>query len=76
MKLYIVKGISIDKKNSSTTSKKIDSFIGYFTNLKEVYNRFDNKTIQSYSTIANRINVSNHYSSFNSKFLIEEKMTK
>lgn len=74
MKLYIVKGIEIERKNSNSTSKKIDSFIGFYTNLKEVYSQFESKTVKSYSSIANKINETNYYITYDSKFLINEKM--
>jgi len=76
MKLYIVKGIEIDGKKSNNTSKRLESFIGYYTNLKEVYSQFERKTVKSYSSIANKINETNYYITFDSKFLIEEKMMK
>jgi hypothetical protein len=76
MKLYVVKGFFIDKKQSSITDKKVDSFIAYFTNLKEVYKQFDDKTVHSYSTVANRIKEEGYYSTIKSKFLIDEKMVK
>jgi len=74
MKLYIVKGILIDEKLSSTTSKRITSFIGYYTNLKEVYSQFDRKSIKSYSTVANNIKESNQCYIRNSKFSIDKKL--
>jgi hypothetical protein len=74
MKLYIVKGIEIDRENSISTIKKINSFIGYYSNLKEVYSQFERKTVKSYSSIANKINGTNHYITYDSKFLIDEKM--
>jgi hypothetical protein len=76
MKLYIVKGIEIDRKKSSSTLKKVNSFIGFYTNLKEVYSQFDRKTIMSYSSVANRINETNYYITYDSNFLIDEKMMK
>ena len=76
MKLYIVKGIEIERKKSNSTSKKINSFIGFYTNLKEVYSQFERKTVKSYSSIANKINETNYYITYDSKFLIDEKMMK
>ncbi|MBD3892156.1 hypothetical protein [Olleya marilimosa] len=76
MKLYIVKGIEIDRKKSVSTSKRINSFIGYYSNLKEVYSQFERKTVKSYSSIANKINETNHYITYDSKFSIDEKMMK
>lgn len=76
MKLYIVKGIEIDRANSSSTSKKINSFIGFYTNLKEIYDQFERKTVKSYSTIANKINEDNQYITYDSSFLIDGKMMK
>lgn len=76
MKLYIVKGITIDEKASSITSKRINSFIGYYTNLKEVYRLFDRKSVKSYSTIANKINKSNQFHINDANFSIEKKMIK
>ncbi|WP_111710317.1 hypothetical protein [Lutibacter citreus] len=76
MKLYIVKGIEIDEEKSNSTNKKINSFIGYYSNLKEVYSQFERKTVKSYSSIANKINKTNHYVTYDSKFSIDEKMLK
>lgn len=76
MKLYIVKGIEIDRKKSNSTSKRLDNFIGYYTNLKEVYSQFERKTVKSYSSVANKINETNYFITFDSKFLIEGKMMK
>jgi hypothetical protein len=76
MKLYIVKGIEIDEKKSNITLKKINSFIGFYTNLKEVYSQFERKTVMSYSSIANKINDTNYYITYDSSFLIDGKMMK
>ena len=76
MKLYIVKGIEIDRKESNSTTKKVNCFVGFYTNLKEVYSLFERKTVKSYSSIANKINDTNYYISYDSSFLIEEKMMK
>ena len=76
MKLYIVKGIKVKSEKSKSTYKKINSFIGYYSNLKEVYSQFERKTVRSYSSIANKINESNHYIAYDSKFSIDDKMIK
>ena len=76
MKLYIVKGIEIDRKKSNSTLKRVNSFIGFYTNLKEVYSQFERKTVISYSSIANKINDTNYYITYDSNFLIDEKMMK
>ena len=76
MKLYIVKGIEIDRKESNSTLKRVNSFIGFYTNLKEVYSQFERKTVISYSSIANKINDVNYYITYDSNFLIDEKMMK
>lgn len=76
MKLYIVKGIEIDRNKSNNTSKRVNSFIGFYTNLKEVYNQFERETVKSYSSIANKMNEHKYYITYDSKFLIDEKMMK
>lgn len=76
MKLYIVKGIQIDRKKSNDITKRVDSFIGYYSNLKELYSQFQRKSIKSYSSVASKINDSNFYITYDSKFLVNGKMMK
>tara|TARA_Y100001001_G_C7875931_1_gene262911 strand:- start:381 stop:719 length:339 start_codon:yes stop_codon:yes gene_type:complete len=76
MKLYIVKGIEIDRKRSNSTTKRVDSFIGFYSNLKEVYSQFERKSIKSYSSIASKISDSHFYITNDSKFLVDGKMMK
>ena len=73
-KLYIVKGVKYSSKNSNSLEKSVDTFVGYFTNLKEVYVKFDRASIQSYSTIAKRINKQGFYRAHNCKFFIKPYM--
>jgi hypothetical protein len=74
MKLYIVKGIEIDRQESNVRIKRLSSFIGYFTNLKEVYKQFDSKTVQSYSSVATKIKETDYYTANDSRFLIDQEM--
>lgn len=70
-KLYIVKGVAYDSKNSSSLQKRVNSFVGYFSNLKEAYKNFDEKSVQSYSTIAKRLRDEGFYRAYNCKILIK-----
>ncbi|QIE58624.1 hypothetical protein G5B37_03325 [Rasiella rasia] len=72
MKLYVVKGFSIDSENKDSLTKKVESFVGYFTNLKEIYDRFDRKTIVSYSTISKRLRKQNHHIVQEATFMIAD----
>lgn len=76
MKLYIVKGIEIVDVKSDSTIKRLNSFIAYYTNLKEVYTQFDRKTVQSYSSIANKMKETSYYISYNPSYLINGNMVK
>ena len=76
MKLYVVKGMRIDEKKSDIKSKRVESFIGYFTNLKEVYSQFDRKTMNSYSSIAAKIKDTSYHYIYDTQLLIEGKMIK
>jgi len=75
MKLYIVKGYRIKKRNNNL-HKRVDSFVGYFTNLKEVYSYFETATVSSYSTVAKAIKRKGSFQVFNSKFLFKNKTKK
>ena len=72
MKLYIVKGYRIKNKGSDLL-KRVDSFVGYFSNLKEIYSRFDSQTISSYSTVAKAMTNKGYFQTFDPKFHLEDK---
>ena len=76
MKLYIVKGIEIVDVELDNTIKRLNSFIAYYTNLKEVYTQFDRKTVQSYSSIANKIKETSYYICYNPSYLINGNVVK
>tara|TARA_R110002126_G_scaffold274766_1_gene419972 strand:+ start:6276 stop:6614 length:339 start_codon:yes stop_codon:yes gene_type:complete len=76
MKLYIVKGIEIVDLETDNTIKRLNSFLAYYTNLKEVYTQFDRKTVQSYSSIANKIKETSYYICYNPSYLINGNIVK
>ena len=74
VKIFLVKGISIEFEEGVQGYNQLNSVVGYFTNLKELYNRFDSKTIQSYSTVCSHLNKTGYYISNNSRFRFRESV--
>ena len=68
VKIYIVTGIFIALEESKGLTNELSCIVGYFTNLKELYNNFQSKTIQSYSTICSHLNKNGYYVSKGSRF--------
>lgn len=66
VKIFLLKGISIDFENEVKEYNRLHSVIGYFTNLKELHGQFEKSSIQSYSTICSHINVKGFYKTKNS----------
>ena len=66
VKIFLLKGISIDFENDVKEYNSLHSVIGYFTNLKEVHGQFEKGSIQSYSTICSHINEKGFYKTKNS----------
>lgn len=66
VKIFLLKGISIDFENDVKEYNRLHSVIGYFTNLKELHSQFEKGSIQSYSTICSHINEKGFYKTKNS----------
>lgn len=60
-KFYLVKGVAYTLSDRSDLSREVNSFVGYFSNLKKVYENFDQSSVHSYSTIAKRIQKKGFY---------------
>tara|TARA_R110002051_G_scaffold216342_1_gene280654 strand:- start:13 stop:384 length:372 start_codon:yes stop_codon:yes gene_type:complete len=55
VKIFLLKGISIDFENDVKEYNRLHSVIGYFTNLKELHSQFEKGSIQSYSTLCSHM---------------------
>ncbi|TSE03013.1 hypothetical protein [Aquimarina algiphila] len=66
VKIFLLKGISIDFENDVKEYNRLHSVIGYFTNLKELHGQFEKGSIQSYSTICSHMKMKGFYKTKNS----------
>jgi len=73
-KIYILKAVKIDFDSVEKSElNELSTFVGYFTNLKELYNKFDSDTIQSYSTVSAHIKKKGVYVIKDPKFSYREE---
>ena len=61
VKIFLLKGISIDFENDVKEYNRLHSVVGYFTNLKELHGQFEKGSIQSYSTVCNHMSGKGFY---------------
>lgn len=73
-KIYILKAVKLDLESASKSElNELSTFVGYFTNLKELFNKFDSETIQSYSTVSSHIKRKGIYVIKDPKFSYREE---
>jgi len=72
VKILIATGVFFDVE-SNNVRHDLRWFIGYFTNLKELYKHFDKTTTQSYSTICQHLKRQEYYISKNPLFYYGDK---
>ena len=65
VKIFLLKGISIDFENDVNEYNRLHSVIGYFTNLKELHSQFEKGSIQSYSTLCSHMKEKGFYTTKN-----------
>ena len=65
VKIFLLKGISIDFENDVKEYNRLHSVIGYFTNLKELHSQFEKGSIQSYSTLCSHMKEKGFYTTKN-----------
>jgi hypothetical protein len=68
VKILLVTGISIDTFDMKSSFNDLVWFVGYFTNLKELYKNFEIGNIQSYSTICSHLKKKGYYTSKDIRF--------
>lgn len=69
IKIFVVSGMYMSFDEKHKVLNDLISEIGYFTNLKEVYSKFEKDTIQAYSTICSHIQKNGYYVSKSARFL-------
>lgn len=71
VKIFLLKGISIDFETDVKEYNQINSIIGYFTNLKELHSQFEKGSIQSYSTLCSHMKEKGFYTTKNPVILFK-----
>lgn len=65
VKIYLLKGISVDFEKDVKEYNRLNSVIGYFTNLKELHSQFEQGSIQSYPTLCSHMKDKGYYKTKN-----------
>ena len=68
IKIFIVTGVFLDLEDNNSVINELSVIVGYFTNLKELYENFKAESIQSYSTICAHISKQGYYMSKSAQF--------
>jgi hypothetical protein len=69
VKILVVTALNIDLSDSPNQPNEVTWVIGYFTNLKELYSKFEKSSIQSYSTVCSHLKKDKYYITKESRFL-------
>lgn len=69
VKIYVVSGMYMSFDEKHRIMNDLICEVGYFTNLKELYNKFEIGTIQAYSTICSHMRKKGYYVSKSARFI-------